>query len=134
MALLWSYLHTRFCYVSVHGKKFAMYRTTSGVPQGSVLGPLLFSIFINHVSAAIKKSSFLIYADDIKIFKRIESSKDCVFLNKNVSLFSKWCSENTLNLNPKKTSVISYSRKTNILYFPHTIDGGPLSIVSLTSP
>lgn len=47
-----------------------------------MLGPLLFSIFINDVTAAIKKSFLLLYGDDIRIFARIESIDDCVTLSR----------------------------------------------------
>lgn len=129
VALLGSYLDNRFSFVSVNGQTSALYRSTSGVPQGSVLGPLLFSIFVNDVSAAIKMSSFLLYADDIKIFRRIESINDCIALEQDISSFSKWCSDNRLNLNSTKTKVMSYSRKTNRTLFCYSINGGYLSRV-----
>uniref|UniRef100_A0A023G8J5 Putative rte ele1 orf1-h 1e-60-j 4 n=1 Tax=Amblyomma triste TaxID=251400 RepID=A0A023G8J5_AMBTT len=122
VALLRNYLLDRFCFVSVNGQTSFVYPATSGVPQGSVLGPLLFSVFINDVSSAIKNSSFLLYADDIKIFKVIHSFQDCVLLQSDISAFSDWCAMNRLTLNSSKTRVVSFTRKTHSFLYHYSVN------------
>lgn len=127
LALLKDYLTGRQSYVSSNGQPSGMYAATSGVPQGSVLGPLLFSIFVNDVSAAIKSSFFLLYADDIKIFKEISSISDCVLLQNDISAFADWCSLNSLVLNSAKTKIVSFTRKTEDIHFSYRIHGDLLN-------
>ena len=70
IALSWfcSYLSNREEYVPVKGHNSCNQRVTCGVPQGSVLGPLLFLIYINDISKASSKLSFYLFADDTNIY------------------------------------------------------------------
>ncbi|RXY24593.1 hypothetical protein DD577_29365, partial [Klebsiella pneumoniae] len=63
-----SYLTSRTFSVRYCGALSTSYAVLSGVPQGSVLGPLLFYIFINDLLGVVKYSNCLLFADDIKIF------------------------------------------------------------------
>ena len=76
-ALNWfvSYLSDRRQRVVVNGKTSDWKPVTSGVPEGSILAPLIFSIFINDLPQHIQ-SNCLMYADDVKIFRKIESPSD----------------------------------------------------------
>lgn len=126
-----SYLSEREAYVRVNNMNSSLYRTRSGVPQGSVLGPLLFTIFVNDVSFAVLNSSFLQYADDIKIYREIVTERDCAKLQEDACSFYRWCSENDLFLNPSKTKVMTLSRKTHNISFAYNIQGETLSRVSV---
>lgn len=76
--LLWidSYLKNRSLRVVINGELSRAYIPTSGVPQGSHIGPFLFLLYINDIAQHINYSNFLLYADDLKIFKTIGSPSD----------------------------------------------------------
>jgi hypothetical protein len=89
----------------------------SGVPQGSDLGPQLFNIFINDLCAKLHFSKFLLFADDLKIFRVINSAEDCKLLQCDIDCVQKWCTENYMKINKLKTNIIYFTPKTNIIDF-----------------
>lgn len=86
----------------------------SGVPQGSHLGPFLFSLFINDVNNYIK-GKFLLFADDVKIYKEISSEKNALELQEDLWNIEEWCQANEMELNPTKCVVITFARKKQVL-------------------
>ena len=64
---------------------------TSGVPQGSALGPTLFNIYINDLPDCVHLSNILLLADDTKVFKRIHCPLHCVQFQEDVDSISNWC-------------------------------------------
>ena len=69
----------------INGEGSDWREVTSGVPQGSVLGPLLFVIFINDLPEVTKHDSEVyLYADDTKIFRRITNAEDCTKLQEDL--------------------------------------------------
>ena len=84
----------------------------SGVPQGTVLGPILFIIYINDISANIA-STVKIYADDTKIYRKImEPDKDIPALQLDLNKLSDWANKWQLRFNPEKCEVmrVTHSR------------------------
>ena len=67
-----SFLSNRLQQVRVNNSFSSLHKVTSGVPQGSVLGPLLFDIFIND-SSSLVKSNILIFADETKLYSTVAS-------------------------------------------------------------
>lgn len=125
-----SYLRNRSQFVVISNSKSKPYCSTSGVPQGSNLGPLLFLIFINDLPAMMSDSKCLLYADDLKLYRMINSDRDVVLLQSSINLLALWCAENKLHLNIKKCFVIAYSRKKGMVPHRYLIDGVPLQNVT----
>lgn len=122
-----SYLVNRHQIVSVEGFKSDPYVATSGVPQGSHLGPLLFLIYINELGGRFKKCRFLLFADDLKIFIRVASVQDCIDLQDDLNRLFSFCAENSLFLNASKCGVVSFTRNKHPIVFPYSIGGAVLS-------
>lgn len=110
-ALNWigSYLSGRRLQVRINEHVSDEYFATSGVPQGSHLGPILFNIFVNDIGRNFQ-SDYLLYADDLKIFRMITSIRDSHILQNDLDKLCDWCRENKLDLNIKKCAVMSFSR------------------------
>lgn len=94
---------------------------TSGVPQGSVLGPLLFLIFINDIPNEIS-STIRLFADDCVLYRRISSIADQIILQNDLSNIQQWCSRWLMQLNINKCKVMQVSRKRNNLSFQYSVN------------
>ena len=84
-----TYLRDRSQYVEVNGKESIRLPVTSGIPQESVLGPLLFLIYINDLPDQID-SSVYVYADDTKLYREIKELRDHDVLQNDLNKLSDW--------------------------------------------
>lgn len=111
-----SYLTNRQQYVQIGKIKSRVTNIQCGVPQGSILGPLLFILYINDLTNIIDDANIILFADDTNIFL---SSKDLVTLtektNSVLSKISNWFQLNKLSLNIKKTNYMLFRTKNKIL-------------------
>jgi retron-type reverse transcriptase len=74
---------------------------TKGVPQGSILGPIIFNIFMNDLSYVIEQSTLFSYADDTQIFKSAENINDVEHdINIDLENVDKWYEKNQMKRNP----------------------------------
>lgn len=130
--LIKSYLQNRTQIVCVYGEKSNPIKPKSSVPQGSILSPLLFALFINDLPQLIK-SNILLYADDLKIFSKITTVDDAITLQNDVKTIVNWCHDNKLQINVSKCNVISFTRRREITfqYFNYNINGNALNRVQL---
>ena len=112
LSLFESYLQNRQQFVIVNGMKSKTQNITIGVPQGSVLGPLLFLIYINDLPLSIRKMKSVLFADDTTLFA---TNKDIITLGNDISneltLVKEWLISNCLTLNIMKTYYIIFSTR-----------------------
>ena len=102
---------------------------TSGVPQGSVLGPTLFNLFVNDIPYRVI-SSCVLFADDVLLFRVILGEADEHQLQTDLNSLSDWAFQNRMTFNPSKTKVMHVTRSRNIHTPIYTIDSSPLSSVA----
>lgn len=121
LALLQSYLADRLQAVECSGI-LSEYKTVNiGVPQGSILGPLLFLLFINDLPSCLNFSKCMLYADDTTVYLADSDLSNLTKkLNDDLIRLSDWCRNNRLNINPSKTSfIIFHSHHKQITPIPH---------------
>ena len=103
------YLTHRQHYVHLDNASSALLPVKSGVPQGSVLGPLLFLIYINDLPECINYASCRLFADDAKFVKTVVTSNDCTQLQLDLTSLEQWCNTWRLNLNQHKCTHLRLS-------------------------
>ena len=111
VALDWfkSYLTNRAQFVSIESVNSDNGDITCGVPQGSILGPLLFLIYINDIYCSSSVLKFILFADDTNLFYSSKSISDLQHvLNHEMAALSDWFKANKLSLNIDKTSYILF--------------------------
>jgi hypothetical protein len=79
------------------------YLVRSGVPQDSTLGPLFFNIFINDTGDSVCYSKYLLFADDLKIYRSIRNVDDCKLLQHDIDSMQNWYLFNGMKFNLGKT-------------------------------
>ena len=107
-----NYLSNRLQYVHFNNTESNRLPVTCGVPQGSILGPLLFIIYINDLNVVSKLVTFIMFADDTNIFisgKNLDNITCTV--NEELNIINEWFSANLLSLNIKKTNYILFGNK-----------------------
>ena len=97
-----SYLQGRKQQVTVLGATSRELPVTFGVPQGSVLGPILFLLFVGDLPNAVKTSRVACYTDDTKIFKSVDSITDCNALQSDLNDLVSWSESSGLIFNQSK--------------------------------
>ena len=113
-ALLKSYLTNRKQCVKIGSVCSSLLDIYKGVPQGSILGPVLFNIFINDIFNFISKSNLYNYADDNTLSYGSKNIDDVITtLEEESSVLIKWFSDNHMQANPDKFQTIAVGKKTH---------------------
>ena len=127
------YLSMRSQYVCVGGSPSDILPVTSGVPQGSVLGPLLFIIYINDIAAVpLSVGSMLLYADDSMLYRPIRTPEDYNQLQLDMNKLCTWTNNNllTYNNNKCKYMVISRKKQPSLPSMPLNVNNSPMEMVN----
>ncbi len=112
LAWFTSYLSGRQQRVVVDGFYSDWLPVTSGVPQGSILGPLLFFVYVNDAPDYIQQnSSIALYADDSKLFRSIKQQTDYTFLQSDLDSLYHWSQDWAMSFSSTKCEVMHFSRK-----------------------
>ena len=117
-ALEWfrSYLSNRKQFVFLNGTSSTMQSLECGVPQGSLLGPLLFLIYINDFQYSSNVLSFILFADDSNIFlSHPDPHHLLAIVNTELKSVTQWVKANKLSLNVQKTKFMLFSNSLNNL-------------------
>jgi hypothetical protein len=96
---------------------------TSGVPQGSHLGPLCFIWFVNEIARIFRHVRVLFYADDMKLFLLVRGVQNCLKTQSNLNRLAGWCEANALELNVDNCKSITFSRLRHPIEFSYMLCG-----------
>ena len=111
LSWLREFLTVRRQRVVINGQFSSLLPVTSGVPQGSVLGPLLFILYINDISSIVSSSTVKLFADDVTVYKEIVCLADVDLLQCDLAKVVAWAKTWLLRLNPDKCESIVLSNK-----------------------
>ena len=104
-----SYLENRYQFVLILGYNSPCLKLQYGVPQGSVLGPLLFLLYINDLHKAIKYSTVFHFADDTNLLRIDDTFHEVQSrMNKDLKRLYLWLLANKISLNVAKTEIIHF--------------------------
>ncbi|CAB0020737.1 unnamed protein product, partial [Nesidiocoris tenuis] len=126
LAWLKDYLTGRTMVVRIRNAQSYPFPATSGVPQGSHLGPLLFLVLIDSVLDSSINTHALLFADDLKLFNRVDAPGGCQRLQDSLVALSFWCDQNSLHLNPAKCTVTTFCRGQRSVVFTYMLGDAPL--------
>ncbi len=112
--------------VQVNGKFSRWHKVTSGIPQGSVLGPTLFVMFINDLPECVDSTAYM-FADDTKLYRSIKDECDKDILQRDIDSLFDWSTKWLLKFHPDKCKVLRVRNKgkkvDNVSYSMKTYDG-----------
>jgi len=111
LQLLENYLSNRKQYVHIYNSDSSLTNISCGVPQGSILGPLFFIIFVNDIVYCSNILKFILYADDTNVFLTASNISNAITVaNTELEKLSNWFKANCLMLNVNKSSFIVFSK------------------------
>jgi hypothetical protein len=129
--LMCSYLDKRKIRVTLNGSKSKWHKVTAGVPQGSILGPLLFLIYIDDIVNNLESDIYL-YADDAVLmssFTKDDTTINFEQMNRDLERLSNWASKWFMQFNPAKTKFMVISNNQQTQYPTLSLNGADLEKV-----
>ena len=131
LAWINSFLAKRSQRVVLDGQTSDSVQVTSGVPQGSVLGPVLFLLYINDLPNSLSSKVHL-FADDAIVYREMSSLADCETLQQDLDKLTQWEKDWLMEFNPSKCEVLSVTRKRSPTLHNYCLHGEVLRRVSAT--
>ena len=130
LAWISSFLSSRKQLVLLDGVKSSEKEVLSGVPQGTVLEPLLFLSFINDLPDVTTSSDARLFADDCLLYRHVNSQNDSDLLQKDLSALEKWEEEWQMSFHPQKCTVIRIAtNQRHVIPTQYTLHGHTLEVV-----
>ena len=125
-----TYLTCRTQRVVVDGRASQEVPVLSGVPQGTVLGPLMFLTYINDINRNIS-GTIKLFADDARglLFRQIRSDADCLSLQKDLDTLYSWARKWRMQFNASKCHVLQITRKKSIITHDYSLGQDTLTVV-----
>ena len=125
-----AFLSDRTQTVVLDGESSDIAPVTSGVPQGTVLGPVLFLVYINDLPDYLNSSKLRLFADDSIIYRTIKSQNDCDSLQADLDAAARWESDWLMAFHPDKCTVLTVTHKKNPLKHNYILHNHILEPVS----
>ena len=131
VAWIANFLTDRKQRVIVNGASSEIIPITSGVPQGSVLGPALFILFVNDIADCVQFGTIRLFADDTIIYAPISDAADQRKLQRDLDQVFQWSITNGMKFNTSKSNIISFHNKkiTNTPLLSYRLGGDTLVVV-----
>ena len=114
--------------VVINGTSSEWDEVTSGVPQGTVLGPLIFLLYINDITDNLH-SEIRLFADDCILYNVVKTTADCEKLQKDIDLLAEWGNKWQMQFNAKKCYVMNMGNKRKKMKYDYNLHGRPLATV-----
>ena len=111
---IFQFLTNRVQYVTVEGHPSSKKPVISGVPQGSVLGPVLFLIMIGDIDEDVQRSIIKTFADDTKVLQQIASAEDGKRLQDSLNVIYRWANKNNMKFNSTKFNLLRYGQNSEL--------------------
>ena len=127
-----AFLSNRTQQVALEGVYSAPAAVTSGVPQGTVLGPLLFLAYINDLPDSVKHSQTRLFADDSLIHRNIKSNQEQKLLQKDLDALASWENKWQMSFNASKCNSLNivHGRRKDVRPFNYKLHGQTLETVN----
>ena len=129
LSWFYSYLVGKEQRVVINGTCSTWTEVGSGVPQGSILGPILFLLFINYTPNVVSSARIAMFADDSKCYKIIEQESDFVQLQQDLDALLVWALRNEIYFQPAKCKNVRISRKRVSPPLFYNLNGFDLEVV-----
>ena len=132
LALIKSYLTNRYQYVQFENSDSELLEIVTGIPQGSILGPLFFSVFINDLVNSSNKFQFLMYADDTTIYFSLDKfpgENREIVVNSELEKVNTWLKLNKLSINVNKTNCMFFTKRRHLTPLQFSMNNRSIDVV-----